>query len=43
MYIYPDDTTQVVAGHNVMEVASTLEEDPRTSRASGKTKGKNVF
>ena len=43
MYIYPDDTTQVVAGHNVMEVASTLEEDPRPSRASGKTKGKNGF
>ena len=39
----PDDTTQVVAGHNVMEVASTLEEDPRPSRASGKTKGKNGF
>ena len=27
MYTYADDTTQVVAGHNVMEVASTLEED----------------
>ena len=26
-----------------MEVASTLEEDPRPSRASGKTKGKNGF
>ena len=29
MYTYADDTTQVVAGHNVMEVASTLEEDLR--------------
>ena len=29
MYTYADDTTQVVAGHNVMEVASTLEEDFR--------------
>ena len=27
--IYADDTTQVIAGHNVMEVASTLEEDLR--------------
>ena len=43
MYINPDDTTQVLAGHNVMEVASTLEEDPRPSRASGKTKGKSGF
>ena len=41
LYIYPDDTTQVVAGHNAMELASTLEENPRPSRASGKTKGKN--
>ena len=29
MYTYADDTTQVVAGHNVMEVASTLGEDIR--------------
>ena len=29
MYTYADDTTQVVAGHNVTEVASTLEEDLR--------------
>ena len=29
MYTYADDTTQVVAGHNFMEVASTLEEDLR--------------
>ena len=31
MYTYADDTTQVVAGHNVIEVASTLEEAFKTS------------
>ena len=31
MYTYADDTTQVVAGHNVIEVASTLEEAFETS------------
>ena len=29
MYNYADDTTQVVAGHNVMEVGSALQEDLR--------------
>ena len=28
--IYADNTTQVVAGHNVMEMASTLEKDLRS-------------
>ena len=36
MYIYADDTTQVVAGHNVMEVASTLEKALETSTLGSK-------